>query len=164
MAFVNLIDRLYALVLAIRADITALQSGGGGFSGLPYLTQALSADVNLPTTGTWYDGPAVTLTPGTWLVMAALSCTRTTTTGTSFIARIWDGSAAVASTQGNHPSLAGAHTNLSTHAVVVVAADTTFTAQATTSSGSSACSLKAQTTTSGSGNHASRISAVRIAP
>lgn len=155
MAFVNLLDRLYQLVLAVRADVKAMKTS---------ISAALGADVQMPTTGTWYSGPSVTLGAGTWLVKATISCTRTTTTATAFVGRIWNGSASVASAEASHPSQANAHVCLAPHAVVTIAASTTYTAQATTTAGATTCLIKAATHDRGGGNHATRITAIRISP
>jgi hypothetical protein len=125
-------------------------------------TASLSADVQLPISGTFYDGPGVSLTAGTWLVVADVTFVRTATTATNWIARISDGTTHYASGQTYTASLANIATSMALTAIVTLTSTTTIKLQATTSAGATACLMKAATPNSGSGNNATSIVAVRI--
>ncbi|MDP3458513.1 MAG: hypothetical protein Q8S09_04480 [Hyphomonas sp.] len=135
----------------------------GPTGALPYATAALGADVSMPTTGTWYDGPQVTLAAGVWMVTAHVTFIRNATTVTQWIARLFNGATAVASGQMYGPSVSGHSVQLALTALIELSAETTITLQGTTNAGDSNCLMKAATAISGSGNHATRINAVRIA-
>lgn len=126
------------------------------------LSAALSADVQMPTTNTWYDGPGVTLTPGTWLVNAVVTQLRTATTAETIYARVTNGTTHYASTQGYHASVANSGCTLFMTALITVASNTAIKIQGATSAGAAASLMKAAMTANGSGNNATMITAVRI--
>lgn len=60
------------------------------------VTSSLSGDVNLSNTGQYFDGPAVTLGAGGWLVSG--TATVTDTAGAANVsAKLWDGTTVIAS-------------------------------------------------------------------
>lgn len=165
MAYKNLIDQLYGIVVSVRDRLAALESGGGGGPvSLDSFDNALTSDVKMPSTGTFYDGPAITLGAGKWLVVAHVQFVRSATTATRFVARIYDGTSAIASAEGSHPSQNPSAVNVACNAIVTLTSSTTLTLQGTTTSGATSCTMRAATPDSGSGNHATRICAVKIGP
>lgn len=124
-------------------------------------TATLGAAVNLTTTGTWYDGPSVTLSEGTWLITAHASFSRTTTTATTWEARIYDGTNPLASGNSTTTALANSATGISMQTVTVVTGTPTVKLQATTNAGAVACLMRDTTFVNGMAG-ATIISAVRI--
>lgn len=131
-------------------------------SSLTSANASLSAAVNLTVTGTWYDGPSVSLTAGTWLVVAHASFSRTTAVATTWEARIYDGSTAYASSNRFTPATANTASGLSLQAIVTLTGSATMTLQATTNAGATACLMRDTTFVNGISN-ATRISAVKLA-
>ena len=129
---------------------------------MSFSSAALSADVQLPVTGTWYDGPSITLGAGTWLVSAIAQFQRTATTANHWLARISTGTVHYASGQSYQASVSGQTEGIALTALITLTGPTTIKLQATTSAGATACLLKAATPASGSGNNATQISAVRV--
>ncbi|MDP1554485.1 MAG: hypothetical protein Q8L84_03410, partial [Hyphomonas sp.] len=121
----------------------------GPTGALPYATAALGSDVAMATTGTWYDGPQVTLAAGVWMVTAHVTFIRNATTATQWIARLFDGSAGVASGQVYGPSVSGHAVVIPLTAIVNLSAETTIKLQGTTNAGNSNCLMKAATAISG---------------
>jgi hypothetical protein len=126
-------------------------------------TAALASDVALSVSNQWYDGPSISLSAGTWLVMAHATHNRAATTAATRFLRITNKTTHYASTSEYHPSVNPNSANLFVAATVVLASTTTIYIQAATSVGSSAELLKAATVTNGSGNNATQINAIKLA-
>lgn len=122
----------------------------------------LAADVAMTANNTWYNGPSVSLTAGTWLVNCHLTHWRSTTTAETVFARISDGTNHYASTQYYHTSVAGTGGNLAMTAIITLASTTTIRGQAASSAGASTSLIKAAMTANGAGNNASIITAIKI--
>lgn len=129
---------------------------------LEFVTNALSAAVSLTTSNVWYNGPSISLTAGTWLVVAHLTHWRTATTAGIVYARLTDDATTWASTQGYHASLAGIGVPLGLAALITLTEPTTVKLQAATSAGASTSQMIPALTTLPVGNNATRISAVKI--
>lgn len=137
--------------------------GADGQTGpITNLSANLAADVAMSVTGTWYDGPGITLTAGTWLVWGKAQFNRTATTATQWVARLSTGSVHYSSGQTYQASLSGHTAEVSLFAVVVVAINTLVKVQGTTSAGAAACLMKAATPASASGNNATQIAAIKL--
>jgi hypothetical protein len=130
-------------------------------AGITSATATLSGTVTLTTTGTWYDGPSVTLSAGTWLITAHASFSRTTATATTWEARVYDGTTQLASGNATTTALANSATGISMQAVVVVTGTPTVKLQATTNAGAAACLMRDTTFVNGMAG-ATIISAVKI--
>lgn len=84
-------------------------SGSSGALDLKPITAALSADVVLNNTANYFDGPSLTLPPGTWFVSA--SCTVSDTGGLANIyGKLWDGATVISSGVWVCPAAAYYHT------------------------------------------------------
>lgn len=142
-------------------DANTLYMVEGG-SSVPNTEAALSADVAMGTTGTWYDGPSLSLGAGTWLLTAQITFLRTTATATSFAGRISTGTTHYASSQFYQPAVANAGGNVALTAIVTLTGTTTIKVQGTTNAGAAACLMKASTAISGSGNNATRLTAIQL--
>lgn len=118
--------------------------------------------MSLATANVWYNGPSVTLNPGTWLVIAHLTHWRTTTTAGIVYARLTDDATTYASTQGYHASVAGSGVPLGLAALVTLTQPTTIKLQAATSAGATTSQMIPALTVNPVGANATRISAVRI--
>jgi hypothetical protein len=138
-------------------------SNGSSAGAITNAEAALSADVQLPTSGTWYDGPSVSLTAGTWLVQGNITFWRTATTATTWFGRITDGTNHHASGQMYTASVAGIGGVVSLTSILVLTGTTTIKLQGTTSAGATACLMKAATTANSSGNNATQITAIKLA-
>jgi hypothetical protein len=138
-------------------DLSA--SGGGALSSA---TAALAADVSLTTSNQWYDGPAVSLAAGTWLVAATITQVRTATTAETIYGRLTTGIVHYASTQMYHASVNGTGVALSLNALITLAATTTVKCQCATSAGNSNSRMRAATTSNSSGNNATMITALKV--
>lgn len=57
-------------------------------------TNALSGDVTLNNTGTFFTGPTLSLTPGTWFVSGGVTLVDTAG-GASFLVKLWDGATVI---------------------------------------------------------------------
>jgi hypothetical protein len=124
---------------------------------------SLSADVQMPSSNTWYNGPGVSLAAGTWLVTAHLTQQRNATTAETIYGRISTGTTHYASQQAYHPSASGSGCNLCMTAIITLAGTTTITAQMATSAGATTSLIKAALSANGAGNNASQITAIKLA-
>jgi hypothetical protein len=117
----------------------------------------------LPSSNSFADGPSLVLPAGTWLVTGTVTFQRNTTTAVHWIARLSDGTAHHASSQHYQASASGHTASIGLSAIVTLAAQTTIKLQGAVSVGSTTSLMKAATPAAGSGNNATRISAVKIA-
>lgn len=144
--------------------ITGLQTALDGKQ--PTVTSAsgsLGADVQMPSTNTWYTGPSVSLAAGTWLVNCHMTQIRNATTAESIYARISNGSTHYASQQAYHPSASGSGCNVAMTAIITLAGTTTVSGQMATSAGATTSLIKAAMAANGAGNNASTITAIKLA-
>lgn len=120
---------------------------------------AISGDVTLTTSGTFYDGPSVSLVAGTWLVVGQVQIVDTVGAAT-FDAKLWDGTTVFRS---GETSSAGASfsAQVSLGKIVTVGSTTTVKISVTNVSRNGG-SIKAQVPSASLGNNASSISAVRL--
>lgn len=129
---------------------------------LTHVEGLLGADVQMPSSNTWYDGPTVSLAAGTWLVNCHMTQIRNATTAENIYARISDGTTHHASQQAYHPSASGSGCNVAMTTVLTVASTTTIKGQMATSAGSTNSLIKAAMAANGAGNNASIITAIKI--
>jgi hypothetical protein len=130
---------------------------------LTHAEASLSADVQMPSSNTWYNGPSVSLDAGTWLVTAHLTQVRAATTAETIYGRISDGTNHYASQQGYHASVSGTGVPMTMTAVITLGSTTTIRAQMATSAGNANSLIKAAMTANSAGNNASQITAIRVA-
>jgi hypothetical protein len=127
------------------------------------LTASLGADVQIPGSNTFVDGPSLVLPAGTWLVTGTATFQRNATTAVHWVARLSDGTTHHASSQMYQGSVSGHTASIGLSAIIVLAAQTTIKLQGAVSVGSTTSLMKAATPAAGSGNNATRINAVKIA-
>lgn len=122
---------------------------------------ALSGDVTIAVVNTFYDGPAVSLGIGTWLVSGHVTL-QDNTAGGNFTAKLWDGPTVICSAE-NSSNAATAVTHITLSGLVTLAATTTIKISVTNSVHAGASFIKAATPQNSQGNNASYIMAVQIA-
>lgn len=126
----------------------------------------LGTDVNITADNTWADGPSLSLSAGSWLVMALVTLQKTATTEVIWQARLTNAAASThyAETGANSASVANQGVALTMVTLIVLESTTTVKIQATTSSGrSTTTNIKAQLAANGSANTATQITAIRVA-
>ena len=128
-------------------------------------TAALGSDVTMTTAGTYYDGPSLALTAGTWLILGQVTLqTTSTAAAVQFVGKLWDGTTVAASGEdvvGATASAAVKNALISLSKVVTLAGSATWKIRCTSNTASQL--IKAATPQYGSGNNASVLSAVKIA-
>lgn len=129
---------------------------------ISYVTAKLSADVQMATSNTWYSGPSVSLTAGTWFVVASLTQLRSATTAETIYAKITNGTTDYASTQSYHASASGTGVTQTLSCVVTLSGSATITAKMATSAGATTSVIKAAMSANSAGNNASNITAIRL--
>ncbi len=154
----SLIDRAWT-----AAEGESFTDAGVAVASLSYAMAALSADVQLTTSNTFFDGPSVTLAAGTWLLSAQAQYQKTTTTASQVTVRLHDGVNTIADQNKYHASLNGITLGFHLSDIVVLAAPATITLQMATTVGNAASLMKAQAPNNGSGANATIINAVRLA-
>lgn len=118
----------------------------------------VSGDVAMDTAGTFYGGPSVTLTPGTWFLVGTVTFLSGATNG-RMIAKLWDGTTVESSAE-TIPRAAAEYATITLSGIVTVTTSTAWKIDVTSTVNTQ--TLKAATGDSGSGNHASHLRAFRI--
>jgi hypothetical protein len=138
-------------------------AGPAGLTSVENYSASLAADVAMPTSNAWVNGPSVTLPIGTWLVTAHLTHLRTAALAETVFGRVSDGTTHYASAMAYNAAVINTGVALAMTAVVVRATAGTVRLQATTSAGAAASLMKAALTPNGVGNNATSITAIRLA-
>jgi excisionase family DNA binding protein len=131
----------------------------GAGDSLTYYNSVLGADVSIAVANTWYDGPSLSLGAGTWLVIGQITVLRSTTTATTYSARISDGTNHYASSGDYRASVANNITTLTMATTITLLNTTTIYVQATANQ---TATIKAALVTNGVGNNATQITAIKI--
>lgn len=140
------------------ARTTSIEVIGNVFADV---VKALAADVAMPVSGTWYDGPAIPLTKGVWLVTATLQHQRTDASGGVFAGRLLRDAAVICGAQGYHPAVANAGACLSVTSIIRVTGNVIVKAQMRTGAGAATAFLAATAPYAGA-QPASLITATRM--
>ena len=131
-----------------------------GHPVLTTLEAALGADVALNNGSSFFDGPSVSLTAGTWFLEGSVSLTDTAGAA-GVITKLWDGTTVEASAQTTLGSVAGLPQSVTLGGIVTVSTTTAWKISArdlTSTSGN----IKAAAVSASQGNNASYLRAVRI--
>ena len=123
---------------------------------LTAVSAALGGDVAMPVANTFYDGPSVTLSPGTWIVFAELLQVG----GASITTKLWDGASSVLSSSETTGPGSGSPVFASLIGLVTLAVPATYKVSAASSNTGGA--IKAAADRNGAGNNATTILAVKI--
>lgn len=129
---------------------------------IPNASASLTADVAMPTSNTWVNGPSISLTAGKWLVQGHVTFQRTTTTATTWFARISNNVLHYASSQMYTASLANITASIALTSIIDLTSTQTIILQGASNAGAAACLMKAATWTNSVGNNATQITAIRI--
>lgn len=122
-------------------------------------SSALAAPVTMTSATQYYDGPSVTLAPGTWLLMGDVELNASATNHT-FTAKLWDGTnAAISSGQAVSQANVGLYQINLPSVVVTPTVATTYKISAKSSGTGDSISASGP----GEGNTASILTAIRIA-
>ncbi len=140
----------------------ATQSEASAAPALTHLQASLGANVQMPTSSVWVNGPSLLLDAGIWLVNANAQFVRNSTGATQWSARLAAGVVSLSSGQQFSPSLSGVTARISLSAVITLLAPTTVILQGMCNPGATTCLMSAATVLGGSGT-ATNISALRIA-
>jgi hypothetical protein len=100
----------------------------GKQNSIDTLSSTLLADVSMPSALTWYSGPSVTLSAGTWLIMGHITITNATGAG-RYVARIYNGTVAVASGNAAPVNSGNRGSTISMMKLVSPTGSTTYTLQ-----------------------------------
>jgi hypothetical protein len=100
------------------------------YISMTYASNSLSAPVTISNANTLYNGPAVRLTAGTWLVQSNVTVGRTVNAvACRYYLQVWDGSSKVyASTEENSAAMIPQCCDLSAGSIINLAASTNITA------------------------------------
>lgn len=129
---------------------------------LPILSNAISGDVTLVNSATWYDGPSISLTAGTWLMTGHILVKNSG--GGAMTARLWDGTTTYSSSECLFElSSVTDYQTLPVSWILTTASTPTLKISAASTTGSSTSLIKAACADNAVGNTASVLVAVRIA-
>jgi hypothetical protein len=124
----------------------------------------LSSDVTMTTAGTFYNGPSLSLTAGTYFLSGTVTLqTTSVTAAVQFVCKLWDGTTVGASTEavaGATSSAAVKNEPISLSAIVVPTGAATWRIACTSNTASQL--IKAATPQYGAGNNASTLVALKI--
>jgi hypothetical protein len=144
----------------LRGDNTWAAVSGGAITGVE---GAAASDVTMALTNTWYTGATVNLVAGTWLINAHITLNRTTNTAQRYQVRINNttDNISYASSEQYQASVANALVSMSLTTIITIAATKDVSIQAA-SSVSTNNLIKAATLVNGSGNNATKITAIKL--
>jgi hypothetical protein len=120
----------------------------------------LSADVNITSINTFFDGPSVSLAAGTWLIIATVTLFATDS-GSNLTVKLWDGTT-VESSAAHQGTTTSDELHPVTVAGIVAPGGTTTYKVSVADATNTTSKIKAAATANGAGNNASHIRAVRI--
>jgi len=132
-------------------------TGGSSYPALTAMVAQLAADASIPSSGS-VDGPSLSLTAGTWLLICAFSVVQPSAVG-RLTAKLWDGTTVAATVQGNGTASASWAYALSGIATLVSTATWKLTVNNATAQPGT---LKAATVDNPAGNTATTLVAVRV--
>ena len=122
----------------------------------------LSGDVTLTTTGTYYDGPSITLGVGTWLVNAQVLCSHAAV-ATFFYSNVTDGSVYYACAANGIAANSYACANMAMSFIITITGSSkTLKIQATSNSGSGTTLMKSSLLNYIAGSRGTQINAIRL--
>jgi len=128
---------------------------------LSYGTNQLAADVSMPTLNTYYDGPALVLSAGTWLLNAVVTLDGQ---GNIFdaTAKLWDGTTVGSSTMTQCRGNNAEQFMAALTAIVVIASGTPTWKVSVAPYNGGPAKIVAAANRNGAGNNASTLTAIKI--
>ena len=155
----------HGILFSNGTGISAAVSGTDYQPPITYVTNALAADVAMTAVNTYYNGPSITLTPGTWTLSGKVQVT-TSSGGGAVSAKIWDGASNnnVSGLSRGDVANTSVSIGLCGGPPVTVATSTTFKISCAYNASGTGAKIQAACASNGAGNTASTITAVRIGP
>jgi len=127
---------------------------------LPVLSNQLGADVAMTNANQFYDGPTISCSAGTWLLLASVSVMRGSS-GLLYTAKLWDGTTTAASAGDNIGSgSSGQITPIPLMGIVSPGSTTAY--KVSVAADSTGGTIKAASTPNGAGNTASTLLGIKI--
>jgi hypothetical protein len=139
--------------------------GGGGGAAVGSGTaqaNAVGADVTMTSANTFYDGPSLSLSAGSWQLYGQVSVLDTTAAGSKITAKLWDGTTALASAE-SESEAAGVPFTLPVSWAVTPTVTTTYKISAASTVAANG-RIKAAVTDNTAGNTASYLLAIPVPP
>ncbi len=128
-------------------------------ASLAYVSSHLTSNIAMTTANTYYNGPAVSLGAGTWLVVGSVLCYNGSG-GYIYTGKLWDGTNVYSSTEAQDAGSSVEYLRLNLSAIITVASSATIYIAAASKGGSSY--MYAACPDNGAGNTASYINAIKI--
>lgn len=121
-------------------------------------TAQLGADVTMTSANTFYDGPSITLAPGTWLLIGSVTA-YAAAAPTHITAKLWDGSTVYASSE----QTTGASAYKADPTVTAIVTPTSTTSyKISVAADASNATISAAAPNNGAGNNASYLRAIQL--
>jgi hypothetical protein len=130
---------------------------------ITYASQSLTASIAMPAAQTWYHGPRILLSPGTWLITAMGGFRRAATGATNYTFKIGTPTVTYAQNQQYMGSNNPHYTSIALSAIRVLNTETGITASGATDNGSANCFLVHSASLQSSGSVATQINAIKLA-
>lgn len=127
---------------------------------LVLLQTALSADIVCTSANVYYDGPSVTLTAGTWLLMGSVQIVSVSAGAGYADAKLWDGTTAMAS--GELYLAATGLCSIALMGIAAISSTTTYSIAVATQQANARIKAAISAGGLGAGNNASTLRAVKI--
>jgi len=141
------------------AALTALGAGIANTVQSAYLT----GDVTMTNANTFYDGPALTLVAGTWLLLAVVQIVNNGATVDNYTGKIWDGTTPYGAAYTSLSAATNTDGDIVIAAVAVLASGATLKASVASTSGGDTLKATPRGNNTGLTNLGSGIFALRVA-
>ena len=149
----------------VIANVTGLQTAlDAKNASVSIASNVLGTDVSMPSANTFYTGATLSLAAGTYILLAAISASRATTTATTYTARIRNATdnAVIVSSIQTMPSLNPHYLTISMMAPLTIASGPK-TVNVDIAANQSNNTVRAAATVNGQGNNATYLVAIKIA-
>lgn len=123
-------------------------------------TTCITSPVTMTTANTFYDGPSLSLSAGTWLVTGHATMTRSATTITAWTCKLWDGTTVTTDAEATNPSQ-NPHTK-TIHLSGLVAPGSTTTYKISCTATTSSNTLNDTAPDNGATDKASCLTAIKV--
>ena len=155
------VQTLQSLATSMSGSCTMTNAGvmSCGISTVP-VTGSLSSNVSMATAGTFYDGPSIALTAGTWFLSGTITAYAPVENGTDIVCKLWDGTTVAASAEGWAVTANGIVAIALSGVASPIGAATWKISCTPTAIGTS--TMTAASPSYGSGNNASTLSGTRV--
>jgi hypothetical protein len=145
----------------LASHITAIKLDSLGGSAPVYQQALLGTNVPMPTANTYYDGPSIVLTPGTWMLSAWGTFDGSTAGASDIAMKLWDGTT-VAASSGSIAAGASYMAEVALPPVIVVVPSGTATWKISAACNAASAAIRTTTQHNPAGNNATGITAVKL--